>query len=1082
MTASKNTLKLCNPGNILHYLNHSESFRNLLEVLKKGHSAGVSEIVQEAKGSVYSWLLKLFSKSIVICLRSNSECETLLAELESYLPGSDILFFPGWEILPGEHVFPHVDLVGERMKALLKVKHSNSPFVMVTTIDAVQHKVAPPEDLFGKFLSFKKEQVVDFQSTVENLVKIGYGRNREVSFKGAFGVRGSIIDIFPSNCEYPVRIDLMDDCVETIKLFDASSQRSFKEIDSISVAPVDEAGIVDYKNLESVFSYIPGEAILIFEEAPELRNKAAKNLEYLSHKDSSEFMDVDDILSIERQRLFVSSFALKPDSAAEKFPQLSLDTREIKYYSPEEVGSRGISGSNFSSMVKDLKNWIEHGKTVYIFGNNTGEIDRLREILKEEKVNLELINFGRARLRGGFFVEQANLFVLTDQEIFGRYKRRRPRRKYFGSISPVEIADLNPGDYVVHINHGVGKFLGLSEIKKNNMPVEMAVIEYANNSKLYVPMSKVNLIQRYIGFRDRGPMLDKLGSRKWLMTKAEAQRSIMDYSAELLQIQGARAAKSGFKFSKDTRWQKEFEASFIYEETPDQEKSIREIKEDMESLVPMDRLICGDVGYGKTELAVRAAFKAVMDGKQVAVLVPTTILAKQHLDTFSERMVDYPVCIEMLSRFKTPSEQGDIIKRLAKGAVDIVIGTHRLLQHDIKFKDMGLLIIDEEQRFGVAHKENLKKLRLTVDVLAMSATPIPRTLYMSLAGARDMSTVITPPEDRLPVETIICEYGNEVMREAILREFSRGGQVFYIHNRVQSISGVCERLARLVPQAKFAYAHGQMEEHALESRMRDFVAGSIDVLVSTTIIESGIDIPNANTIIIERADRFGLADLYQLRGRVGRFKRRAYAYLLASGEKEMPEEVKRRLSAMKKFSSLGSGFKIALKDLEIRGAGNILGKKQHGHVAAIGFDLYCKLLKQSVSRLKGEKVVEAPDVYIDLGLYLKIPESYMEDETERLKMYMKISSAVDEKEINIIAEYLEDRFGKIPRSVQILLMLEELKFIAASKKVSVIEAKEEKLLVRKGVRRYSYSFAEIGLDPRFPEKAISTVKKLLQAL
>ncbi|HRT10694.1 MAG TPA: transcription-repair coupling factor, partial [Candidatus Paceibacterota bacterium] len=658
-----------------------------------------------------------------------------------------------------------------------------------------------------------------------------------------------------------------------------------------------------------------------------------------------------------------------------------------------------------------LHRWLRQGYEVQVFFNNDGERERFQEIWLEYGLDegpggeepagaRPALQTAIGMLSRGFLHPEARWVVVTDAEVFGRYKVQRPRRlksphaQALRSALDIDFTDLQEGDYVVHLQHGIGRYLGLRVLPAGagTKPTDRAlaggssgqeclVIEYAPADrsqpapKLYVPVTEAHLVSKYVGAGKARPPLNSLGGTRWAKAKAQAERAVRDVASELLSIQAARASQPGHAFAADTAWQREFEAAFIYEETPDQLQAIQETKRDMERPRPMDRLICGDVGFGKTEVGIRAAFKAVMDGRQVAVLVPTTVLAQQHFNTFRERMADYPVRIELLSRFRTRRAQQRVVRELALGAVDIVIGTHRLLQDDIAFKDLGLVIIDEEQRFGVLHKERFKQLRRLVDVLTLSATPIPRTLYLALTGARDMSTIQTPPHDRLPVETIVAQYDERLIRDAIQRELNRGGQVFFLHNRVKTIQLVAQKLAALVPQARIAVGHGQMRSDELEEVMTRFVNGEADILLSTTIIESGLDIPNANTIIIDRADRFGLSDLYQLRGRVGRYKHQAYAYLLLPRHGMLVADVRKRLSAMKQYSTLGSGFKIAMRDLEIRGAGNLLGAEQSGHITAVGFDLYCELLKKSIAALKGERVKPRVEVQVRLDfLSLNPPE------------------------------------------------------------------------------------------------------------
>ena len=655
-----------------------------------------------------------------------------------------------------------------------------------------------------------------------------------------------------------------------------------------------------------------------------------------------------------------------------------------------------------------LHRWLRQDHLVAVFCNNDGEAQRFLEVWRDYGFDQSEESAGRkpgselrvliGTLARGFFCAAARCVVVTDAEIFGRYKVQRPRRlksphaQATRSALDIDFTELEEGDYVVHLQHGIGRYLGLQILPAGAgtkatggltasaaTGQECLVIEYAASDpaqlppKLYVPVTEAHLVSKYVGTGKARPPLNTLGGTRWAKAKAQAERAVRDVASELLAIQAARESQPGHAFAPDNPWQREFEGSFIFEETPDQMKAIIETKADMERPKPMDRLICGDVGFGKTEVGIRAAFKAVMDGRQVAVLVPTTVLAQQHYNTFRERMADYPVRVELLSRFRTRRQQQNVVRDLAAGGVDIVIGTHRLLQSDIAFKDLGLVVIDEEQRFGVMHKEKFKMLRKLVDVLTLSATPIPRTLYLALTGARDMSTIQTPPHDRLPVETIVTQYDERVIRDAIQRELNRGGQVFFLHNRVMTIQAMQCKIAALVPHARLVVGHGQMHADDLEEVMTKFVNGEADVLLSTTIIESGLDIPNANTIIIDRADRFGLSDLYQLRGRVGRYKHQAYAYLLLPRHANLLADVRKRLSAIKQYSTLGSGFKIAMRDLEIRGAGNLLGSEQSGHITAVGFDLYCQLLKQSVSALKGEKVKPRIEVQVRLDFVSLTP-------------------------------------------------------------------------------------------------------------
>jgi transcription-repair coupling factor (superfamily II helicase) len=819
----------------------------------------------------------------------------------------------------------------------------------------------------------------------------------------------------------------------------------------------------------------------------------------------------------------------------------------------ERAPETQIAEAQRREFFQQLHHWLRQGYSVHVFCNNDGERQRFEEIWKEIVGQASSLSSSESQidrqdacptlhigsLARGFICDEAKLVVVTDAEIFGRYKIQRPRRQKSShalaarSALDIDFTDLEESDYVVHLQHGIGRYLGLKLMPVGNSRhsstngsqpetgTECLVIEYAPaNSgeeapKLYVPVTEAHLVSKYVGVGKVRPPLNTLGGTRWHKAKEQTERAVRDVASELLRIQAVRETQAGHAFPPDANWQREFESVFIYEETADQVRAIAETKSDMERAKPMDRLICGDVGFGKTEVAIRAAFKAVMGGKQVALLVPTTVLAQQHFNTFRERMADYPIRVELLSRYRTPREQDLVVKNLAAGTVDIVIGTHRIVQDDIAFKDLGLVVIDEEQRFGVLHKEKFKRLRTLVDVLTLSATPIPRTLYLALTGARDMSTIQTPPHDRLPVETIVTQFDERTIRDAINRELARGGQVFFLHNRVMTIQDVADRLKKLCPNARLVIGHGQMNADDLEEVMTKFVNGEADVLLSTTIIESGLDIPNANTIIIDRADRFGLSDLYQLRGRVGRYKHQAYAYLLLPRHASLLTDVRKRISAMKQYSTLGSGFKIAMRDLEIRGAGNLLGSEQSGHITAVGFELYCQLLKQSVSSLKGEKVKPRVEVRIALDFlemnaasegsrwgeapdepgvagssgsrgrsphHSGLPHNYVTEPQHRIEIYRKLAQATDKPALDALQNELRDRFGPLPPPVELLLAVGELKILASEKAVTAIEVEEDKLKIT----RHNDFITFGGKFPRLTKKdakaRLKEIKRLLLAI
>ena len=836
---------------------------------------------------------------------------------------------------------------------------------------------------------------------------------------------------------------------------------------------------------------------------------------------------------------------------------------------PERAPEPQVAEAQRREFFAQLHRWLRQGYAVHVFCNNNGERQRFTEIWgeygftkveqasrlppdgmvspttaeatvpaddKDRRDAGPTLHLGA--LARGFLCDEAKLVVVTDAEIFGRYKVQRPRRlksphaQATRSALDIDFTELEEGDYVVHLQHGIGQYVGLQVLPlglgtkptegtsaHTHAGQECLVIEYASGDpaqpppRLYVPVTEAHLVGKYVGTGKARPPLNALGGTRWAKAKAHAERAVRDVAGDLLSIQAARESQLGHPFAPDVPWQREFEGAFIFEETPDQERAIVETKADMERPKPMDRLICGDVGFGKTEVGIRAAFKAVMDGKQVAVLVPTTVLAQQHYNTFRERMADYPIRVELLSRFRTRRAQEAVVRDLAAGSVDIVIGTHRLLQADIAIKDLGLVVIDEEQRFGVMHKEKFKMLRRLVDVLTLSATPIPRTLYLALTGARDMSTIQTPPHDRLPVETIVTGYDERVIRDAIQRELNRGGQVFFLHNRVLTIQSMAQKLSALLPHARIVIGHGQMHSDELEEVMTKFINGEADVLLSTTIIESGLDIPNANTIIIDRADRFGLSDLYQLRGRVGRYKHQAYAYLLLPRHGNLLTDVRKRLSAIKQYSTLGSGFKIAMRDLEIRGAGNLLGSEQSGHITAVGFELYCQLLKQSVAALKGEQIKPRVDVQVRLDFLALspgeespksepnrtqhatrntppasrpppptsayIPFTYIADARQRIEIYRKLAQATEQAGLRSLKQELRDRFGPLPPALELLLRVAELKVQASERGITAIEVKGDKLML---TRNNDY-LMEGSMFPRLTKKqAPARLKEISQLL
>jgi transcription-repair coupling factor (superfamily II helicase) len=913
--------------------------------------------------------------------------------------------------------------------------------------------------------------------------------------------------------------------------------------------------------LATLLDYLPDETIFLLCEPELLAAGADEYARQIPENDPffitwTDFLDQLDRKAMTRLEVSEADVGVQASDCSPDKLKLELQRAESEFGAPRfdsldafrPLGERApdpqVAEAQRREFFNQLHRWLRHGYDVHVFCNNDGERQRFTEIWAEtspqptvrspqlnNRDKLKTVDSGLwtgiGSLSRGFICDEAKLVIVTDSEIFGRYKIQRPRRLKSShalatrSALDIDFTELEEGDFVVHLQYGIGRFLGLKNLPAGSSRhpstlnlqlatgTECLVIEYAPHHpgdeppKLYVPVTEAHLVGKYVGVGKVRPPLNTIGGTRWNKAKEQAVRAVRDVAAELLQIQAVRESQAGHSFPPDVPWQREFESAFIFEETPDQLRAIGETKSDMERPKPMDRLICGDVGFGKTEIAIRAAFKAVMGGRQVAVLVPTTVLAQQHFNTFRERMADYPVRIELLSRFRTHREQQCVVRDLAAGAVDIVIGTHRLIQSDIGFKELGLVVIDEEQRFGVLHKEKFKRLRTLVDVLTLSATPIPRTLYLALTGARDMSTIQTPPHDRLPVETIVVQYDERVIRDAIQRELNRGGQVFFLHNRVMTIETMRTKLQTLAPHARIVVGHGQMESDELEEVMTKFVNGEADVLLSTTIIESGLDIPNANTIIIDRADRFGLSDLYQLRGRVGRYKHQAYAYLLLPRHASLLTDVRKRISAIRQYSTLGSGFKIAMRDLEIRGAGNLLGSEQSGHITAVGFELYCQLLKQSVSSLKGEKVKPRAEVSLRLDFlesedvkretcsvnhashithHASLPHNYVTEPQHRIEIYRKLAQANEKSALESLQRELRDRFGPLPPAVELLLQVAELKILASEKSVTNVEVKEDKLMLT----RHGDFITLGGKFPRLTKKdaraRLKEIKKLLLAI
>jgi transcription-repair coupling factor (superfamily II helicase) len=942
--------------------------------------------------------------------------ESFAAELAAWCTGTRI--FAEMDMPAEGEGLPDPETAAERLEILRELGGKEFRGPLVIHHSQWEQDVPAADELSGALLRVKKGEKFALEAATETLSSNGYERAPQVGTRGQFAIRGGIFDVFSWQAPQPFRIELDDDLVDSIRVFDPHTQ--------ISTEERDEAEIL----------------------AGRLDRRLAPLKKYLRKEDI--------VLSVgEGQGIVLAEGG--EDAGAEFFPQPFADFG---------AGDLVLDAVRRDRFFRQLEQWRIDDWMVVIAANSEGEIERFKELAQEHEFETDTLKFLKLPVARGFVFPAAKLAVLSDAELFGRSAVMRSRRlalrreRVLSGRAAVDFTEFEPGDYVVHLEYGVGKFIGLQKPSGTDEG-EVLVLEYAGGSRLYVPLDQAWQVARYVGLGKKHPDLSDLNDGRWARAKEKVQQSIFDYASRMLKIQAERDTTAGHAFSPDTHWQQEFEDAFPYDETADQLRAIGESKADMESDRPMDRLICGDVGFGKTEVAIRAIFKAVMGNKQAALLAPTTVLAQQHYQTLRERMSDYPVRVELLSRYRTAAETQKVLKGLITGEVDIVVGTHRLVSPDVAFKDLGLVVVDEEQRFGVKHKEQLKERFRQVDVMTLSATPIPRTLYMALMGARDMSVIDTPPANRQPVETIVCAYDERIFRDAIQRELARGGQVYFLHNRVSTIEGVAARIRELCPGARVVYGHGQMSENELEPVMRTFVAGEADVLVSTTIIESGLDIPNANTIIIDRADLFGLADLYQLRGRVGRAQAKAHAYLMLP--RDLMGAARKRVSAIKQYSDLGSGFKIAMRDLEIRGAGNLLGTAQSGHIIAVGFDLYCKLLKHAVDTLKGVK----RGARVPSGLRLDflttdeaqwrletdakagafLSTAYVSDPQMRIACYRRLAEASDRAAIDVLRSEWRDRFGPLPVTAENALICALIRLEAAKRRITMVESRDGRIML-----------------------------------
>jgi transcription-repair coupling factor (superfamily II helicase) len=1081
------------------------SVEGALGALRDGaQNVSLSGLHHVAKALIAAYLTHELRRPAFFITDSNRRAEALAETVRffsSVFPGvsGGVATLPAFDTLPWESQSPHPDILERRAATLFRLTDGQVSLV-IAPVQAALWRFQDATLYLALARTLTKDAEVPLGEFVAHLAGVGYTRTEMVELPGQFAMRGGIVDVFSAEAPRPVRIELLGDTVESVREFDPRTQRSIAPVQRTTLLPLTEWNVATLVGAtqsaapspEATSFFGPSEQIgqsslfelaesslkpvVLLDEPQNLRDAAEKHLTeataiYERHGSANApsashfFMNEGEFAAAlaKTSQVHLEQLAVNIGSA----PQFELSSRP----SPRFHG-------DVAACMSAVKSQLGSGGKVFLTAASTGELERLADISREydvpyvlgesenaaagftaegalETAGLLLI---RSPFAEGVTFSEAKLTIFGHSDLFDVTPTvERPSHKIRTSGFFTDFAELKPGDFIVHVDHGIGQFEGLRQIESDGHRGEFMLLRYAEDARLYVPLERMDLVQSYRVVEGAHPTLDKLGGTGWNTRKTRVRKSLEDMAEQLLTLYAARKTAQGFAFSPDGNFQREFEDAFEFEETVDQNTAVADIKRDMERPTPMDRLLCGDVGYGKTEVAMRAAFKSVSDSKQVAVLAPTTVLAFQHFETFKKRFAAFPVRIEMLSRFRSAAEQKKILADLEAGKVDIVIGTHRLISKDVKFQDLGLLIVDEEQRFGVAHKERLKEMRQNVDALALSATPIPRTLHMSLVGLRDMSLIETPPRDRLAIQTVVAPFQEDLIRRAIENELIRDGQVYFIHNRVESIYSLATLVHKLVPRARVVVGHGQMGEKELESVMLKFIRGEADVMVATTIVENGLDISHANTILINRADRLGLAELYQLRGRVGRSHQRAYAYLLVPPDTALSEIARKRLSAMKEFSELGAGFRIAALDLELRGAGNMLGRQQHGHIEAIGFDMYCQMLERAVSKLKGEESVPELRTTLSLGLDVRIPENYIPSENLRLRTYKRISSIASQEEKQDVHRELTDRFGAPPATVENLLEYAVLKAMCERLRISAVERQGNRIAIR--------FHAETPLDP-----------------
>ncbi|CDC31513.1 transcription-repair coupling factor [Clostridium sp. CAG:508] len=1074
---------------LIKTLEENKKFQELTKQISKTGPIAISGLVDVEKLHVLAGIFNETKRPMVLVTYNEIQARKLYQDLKKLI--KQTYFFPKKEITSYDYVAQSKEIEYKRIDVLNKMylaKQQKEPIIIVTTIEAVMQKMIAKDTLYQNVIDFKVGKTYLLDGIKEKLVGLGYERSDLIENKGQFSIRGGIVDVGLSE-KIGVRIEFWGDEVDSIRFFQISSQRSTEMLKEITIFPAHELIVQDlseavkniqekypeeiedielikngdyiskinkyfnefYKNQASFLDYMSDEYLLLLDENSKINQRKTniiednnKLIESLVEKEKFVPEAIENISKFEYNFEEKQIIYLEQNDSIKNIQKYYFETREINFYNLQ-----------LDLLLADIVTYQKNKKKVVLLAGNEISAKKLCDILKENQINYKyeqeaenvkpgeiIVTIGG--FSSGFENYDLNLIVVSLQNNFEEpVKRKKKLSSTFKDSEKIVFADLKPGDIVVHQTHGIGQFIGVNTITADGVTKDYIKIKYRNDDILYVPTNSLDSVRKYIGGGDNSsPRLNKLGGKEWSATTSKVKKNLEAVAKDLIELYAKRQKIKGFSFSPDTPWQKQFEDSFPYTETDDQLRCIQDVKKDMEKPQPMDRLLCGDVGYGKTEVAIRAAFKAVMDQKQVAYLVPTTILANQQYEEFKTRMQEFAINVELLNRFKTKKEQDEIIKKLKLGEVDVVVGTHRLLSEDVNFKDLGLLIIDEEHRFGVKDKEKIKKLRTNIDVLTMTATPIPRTLHMSIVGVRDMSVIYEPPHNRKPVQTYVLEYDQEVITEAITKEIERDGQVFYLFNQVEGIEKKANEISMLVPEAKVGFAHGKMSGRELEEIMESFINQEINVLVCTTILESGIDIPNANTIIVENADRLGLAQLYQIRGRVGRSDKQAYAYVTYKRDKLLSEVADKRLKAIKEFTEFGSGFKIAMRDLEIRGAGSMLGEMQHGHMEQVGYDTYCKLLDEVIKEMQGIEVVEEQDVQIDLAVSSYIPDNFIENSSQKIEIYQNIALCRTEEELQNVIDEVIDRYGRLPKELENLIDIARIKQLARKANILKIAQRE----------------------------------------